>query len=365
MLRVLPLLAVAALTASAVAEEPDGGAPRAAVEARVAESHALVAALGTDDPRARAWAAYDAGRWRVVDAHDALTAVARVAPDAQSKEQRAAHRAVLDALVLLERPVPREVVDAAIAAGETYQGLILAARDVPTHTGALLALSEGKVEDSVWLACCELLAPRRLPRMATRLLGDLTLRLELEVSDHTHRGGGGSRSSLTIGDGAVRLPDGFPPAGIYRLDIGDDAKPGAVLLARGYRPVSWQRLELANGAGFGGHHSQVDRAAARIALLSEMTRTWYTGSLQPTTSAFLVVDDGERPYADQAREAYERLLTERDRFAQGLVDDGLVDAGTPRPRIVVAVHDWRNQPAEPLPKLPYDVEPTDEPKPTP
>src|SRR5206468_4258187 len=86
-----------------------------------------------------------------------------------------------------------------------------------------------------WVAICNLLTETKSPRLAGRLLGELTITVSITVTDGNSGWGSGGDGGSGVGCGAPGLLEGFPPIATYRLR--SYASRGSVVVAPGKHPI--------------------------------------------------------------------------------------------------------------------------------
>jgi len=275
MIRRLSLLLLLAISASAVAEGRDAGSA-----ARPELARGIRRALRTGDGAQRAWAAWVAGRERLVEvAPDVLEMLDREVGEFRETPNLAVRAAALDALIRMDFRAPldrllphaREELAPAVT--------ILVVRGHRNDTGALARYFDAmEGEDSWnWLAVGNLLFERRAPGLARRLLARHRTEVTVQVRDTpgAYLPPGGD----VVGCGSVRRPERYPPLVFYRLggpppeDWPDSLPPllPRTFLSDGSRPVHYRRLE-GDRIWFCTSHVGPDRAPVRAEWIREMLR---------------------------------------------------------------------------------------------
>jgi hypothetical protein len=343
---VLVLLAILVASSCRAAEST---APTPEVlAARDAAERALVSELAVEDPVRRAWAAYEIGARGFASARGALVDLARSAPPEGDLMAKRVHAVVLDALARLPGTTPPAVVAAAITAKHPIEAIILAAREPAAHRQALEGLLGDTSEDAEWLTVRELLLPLRPPALAEDLLGGLTLRLQVDVSE-TGIAQGGGRFGARLGCGSRRYEDDFPPCAVYRLALWP--ADGDAVLLDGWRRVYWSRHELPGVPSTRDYPLRRDEA--RLELLARLAERERPGFEERTRLG--VAWSGPEALLAAIASERARLAQARDALIAPLITAGLLPADAATrfpPRIVVAVADLRSVKEPALPVIP-------------
>jgi hypothetical protein len=156
---------------------------------------------------------------------------------------------VLDALIQMKAKVPPDKI---IPFFEQYSDalIVLFSEHRKENSRTLLSILSKVEHPTYWLAICNLLAEVRAPGFAAQLLRDLQIQVRVCVRDDDLETGfveddlGGA-----CADGWIGLSEGFPPTGIYELQMHPDQD--TVLLCNGPVPIFYRRSIVAPGRQIG------------------------------------------------------------------------------------------------------------------
>jgi len=235
--------------------------------------------IASDDARLAAWGAFHARTLAyddlVADLLERLLATAAGLEASFRDEALAA--GILDALVALEAELPPERAEAALERGR-WATLLLVARAPDGHTALLRALvedSEGEPPTARWQAPRLLLADRRDPWLAERLMAAVRPRLRVVVRGDERRSFRtrcGARSLSSGVGGSLFVPEGWPPTALHVSTSTPEA--GSTHLVRvGRQTLHLRRLLVAPSARRGTRSggTALDTAAFREDLLVAMS----------------------------------------------------------------------------------------------
>lgn len=324
--------------------------------ARVRE---VLARLRSDRPIDLAWGGFLAAESRVHEAVPSMRrALARLATfGKRSWPHEVAALALLDGLVRTEARVPVAEIEPFLRGWTVTTALLLLSRQDRSRTGpALLRLfrqhDAGRRGDGVWCATGNLLVRDPVPGFAAALLAGLELELEVHVVDPGGRWVGRSSGRTGVRCGGPAPPEGFPPVVTYLLR--GERAGGAVLLAPGRRPVWASRLVVRRARGWPCRGLfEGDRQERRLEWLADLL-----GVREAPLAATTVRKVRWRGAEDLRRDVVRwrggiarRWNDVRDALARRGLLDGR-EVRDLRPRIVVRVHDDREDPPMLLPRVP-------------
>lgn len=183
-------------------------------------------ALASGDLRDVAWAGHAAGELQLRAAQAELRATLgrMVEVSGTDGERLLAARALLDALIRLDVPVPQGEIEPWLSGATHDAAFVLLARRPVRHRARLRELLDANdTEDTarrlIYLACGHLLAGQRAPGFARYCLDQLAPRLEIHVydSDDGMGLGIGGSDGARFGAGRGFAPPDFPPVAIWSL----------------------------------------------------------------------------------------------------------------------------------------------------
>jgi hypothetical protein len=203
---------------------------------------AIVKLLQSSDPKQQAWGAWYAGRDHLVRLAPLLHQVVVRNVVGSSLNESAATDIALDALIQMRQALPSLML-ASVHDRRPAQALILAGfadkEDADVDSFLFDVLRAQKYDE--WFAAANVLLERRTPRLASAIIRNLRLTLDVYVTDGGHGAWvGGSGSGMSIGCGASGAAPGLPPWAAYRL--GTATAPGMVVASAGPTPVYYQRV---------------------------------------------------------------------------------------------------------------------------
>jgi hypothetical protein len=192
----------------------------------------------------QAWAAYLSGKYGLREYIPPIFELLQRSSANLQDQNRLICLIAFDSLIQL---------DATIAATELMplyktfpdEVTILLARRPKENQEALLAIARQinpqEANRQYWLAACNLLAATEAKGFAAHLLEEMTIALDVNVTDRTGvgMGGGIGTGCAACGFGSYPVPDDFPPIAIYALV--DKAEPGVVVVAPGEHPIYYGR----------------------------------------------------------------------------------------------------------------------------
>lgn len=361
--RLAILTALCVLTAAAARAPGQPAPPREIVEEALRR-------LGSDDAKDHAWGAHLTGLHRVTRAIPSCVAVLRLEASRQPEDRDAGVvAAALDALVVTRAVVPPDVLMPHAEGDHLAAVIVLLSRAGADGTRGLMTIWESldrSGETSLaWLGCGNLLAERRAPGFAERILA----RLEIPVSvivGRSHRGRVPIIAPLP--PPPPRLPgppvpaavEGYPPHVRHDLLLAID--PVEILRARG---VSSLRLV---GPSKGRPRSRLpDPDVCRLCWLTllsggrrDMAVTQRRLRRMRAYRNVKLTWGGRPPYLRTVGRHLERLHGEVGAILGRLVDLGLLDRGTAaghRLRCRFDVKDGRYAKRAPLPRPPVPAGP--------
>lgn len=215
---------------------------------------------------------------------------------------------------------------------------------------AAFSLCCADFEPEAWIALGNLMARRRTPGFAARVLQNHTLHRTLRVWDDDDEHPPPRKPCDGIPyDAFHRVPDGYPPTVVYRLRLEGRHENGE-------RQVSWHRgVSPDRKLGFGG----VTGTWPEPGPVREGWLRWLVGpgDEQPPSGEghHDVKHVGRQPWDRDLRTWIERLHEHHWRFLAALLDRGAVHPGEIPyllPRVEVEVQDGRSDRRGPLPPLP-------------
>lgn len=261
----LALLLVHAASCSVLADSSPP-AERAGPQVDTERTIALRAKLASSDAATRAWGAWEAGEAGARElVPDVVSALRRTLGARVDETTPFVLRAELDAFVRLEARLAAEDLVAASRVGSVrMQALVLGARDPKLHAAAIEAMRSDSRSDER-IAIDNLLAAGAPARLATLLLPDAHVLIQVRVFDEG-RGGGGGTFMRGIGCGSVKAPEGFPPTVLYELRRG--AANDATVFADGPRPIAYRReVHAQRKFGLSRQTEPIDEAEHALRLL--------------------------------------------------------------------------------------------------
>jgi hypothetical protein len=169
----------------------------------------------------KAWGVHFIASLHLTDLQDRLVAELRACQRFRSipvdgPEFAYLHK-LFDALIQMDATVPPDAL-LPFHAGHRAEVIILLARNRDIEP-VLLGLIEADISDTEWLAVANILLARRSPKLFEKLLVGLPATHLFEVADHDMPFGrvGWLVEELPAIPPLRRLPDGFPPTGLYNL----------------------------------------------------------------------------------------------------------------------------------------------------
>lgn len=265
-------------------------------------------------------------------------------------------------------------LDAAIAATELMplykrfpdEVTILLARRPKENQEALLAIARRinpqEKNRQYWLAACNLLAATEAKGFAAHLLEEMTIALDVNVTDRTGVGMGGSGSGgcAACGFGSYQVPDDFPPIAIYALV--DKAESGGVVVAPGKPSIYYGRTvvdaKTREGVPAGRSRYCWQKKDYVLEYLAALLKT-DVGGLQFTDKPSRQIEwENSSHYIGMVsifRSEIERGYAE---LKSRLLERGLLSTSESellRPRITVRVLDSRGDKRIKLPDIPGEV----------
>jgi hypothetical protein len=244
--------------------------------------------LGTEEPKAVAWRAYEAMLTHDKSAMSELLSLSSewqpLSPQTPSddgrwrhlsseqEKERDAMTVVLDALIQLKAPVPGTALRNLAVDFETAAAILLARMPIEESGPLSLELyrSPVKPDSTLQYVSAALLALHPRPRFAGKLLEDITVQAKVFVI----RLGDAENGFGSIGDcfgSAEPEREGWPKVGQYKLST--QLGEGASILVGGTKPVYVTRVESAryvgNDCGMSGMYLGREQ---RRAFIAEMLR---------------------------------------------------------------------------------------------
>jgi hypothetical protein len=196
------------------------------------------AKLHSDDSSDVAWGAFLAAEYQFKCAIPAIAE--RLQTTLSESDRNRRHHltaALLDALIQLDAREPADVL-LPFYSDWPIHTLILLGSASENRDSSLVALIGGASGER-WYAIADLLLETRAAGFAARLLRDLSLTLNVRVSDLNDSGvSSGFGNGASHADGIGELPAGFPPYAHYSFGGGRGAK----VLALGPTPVYYTRI---------------------------------------------------------------------------------------------------------------------------
>ncbi len=377
---ILLLLAFATAAAAVAGDRDTGGEPRRVLAAGIRKS------LRNDDGAMRAWAAYIAGRERLVEVAPELVALlGREANEPLEMPNLAIRAAALDALIRMDFRVPLDQL-LPHARGDLAPAVtILVARGHQNDTVALTRYFDAMEEEDSWnwLAVGNLLLERRAPGFARRLLSHHQTSVTVQVRDT--QGEYRPPSGDVVGCGCTRRPEGYPPLVFYRLggpppsDWPDSLPPllPRTFVSNGFLSVHYRRLE-GDRIWFCTSHVGPARAPRRAEWIQAMLHedgdgppedgTRHGGWWRMRQPTFTLAEGplvefetvlrwaGTPPLLRQIGREHRALEVTYWDAARRLVRAGWLtktEARTLKPRIRFAYRDLRKYKRQPLPSIPH------------
>jgi len=322
--------------------------------------------LASDEPADVAWGAYLAGALQEpVLAEDLQQALRRWPAERTGPSPL---RWIADAFVRLELPCDEAGLDALAQGGLLVEALVLATGEPERHEDWFLQRlrADRGLDTEAWHVCVAALVQHRSAEVASLLLADLQLHVDIHVQDPPPPGGignnkgGGQRSTLNkISDGLLQSPAGFPPPTWHTLSL-NATRGGRVLWANRPwdepgLPIIYHRRAEGDGEAMGVGKVEKGREQRQrwiLPYLSRLAELPSTEELPRRRHSWKPHwQSGERLRQDvQDRAA---ALAEEFRALTGkLLERGLLPDDPVQLTLVMAVHDRREQAEEPLPDLP-------------
>jgi hypothetical protein len=189
----------------------------------------------------RAWGAYYAGRLRDAGLQDILVERLRAAQPLANARMFSPEfsyiAGLFDALIEIGGAVP---LDAFMPFEARWRepALILLSRQQGTEDTLLAMRDELTHQDLYWLAVNNLLFGMRSARFFTKTLEEIRITHTFDVRQGAFREPGSGTGSSIVTGAPPKWPDGFPPAGLYYIEV--RPTEGALLVA-GPRNVYFRR----------------------------------------------------------------------------------------------------------------------------
>ena len=225
--------------------------------------------LNSPDPQDQAWAAYFIGAHRFEQFTSDLRRLLVPVSENETWQLSYLRLAVLDNLIRLRAALPAAEL---MPLFEHYPDtvIILLAHAPDENREALLSLFVQLKDGNRWLAVGNLLAEAKTPGFAPLLLRDLTITALVVVSEKGTVGVGGGVGGGCVADGFHHVPASFPPIGKYKL-VRRPSR-GAIFLARGKSPISYERVVVSGNCQrpFGRSFTTVDGNRKRAEYLGAM-----------------------------------------------------------------------------------------------
>ncbi len=230
--------------------------------------------LRSPELRSKAWAAYLAASCGQRDRGPDLAAeLDQMLPERKAGWNTPEYwvvQSLLDALIQLQQPVAPAT---ALALRENWptESMILLIQNAEASQPQLMFLLDTRLTDPEWLAATSTLIASKTPGFALKTVQETRFSLDVSVVDAGAGFGGGIGSGSVMCGGGLRVPDGFPPVGLYGLTL--TAVPGDTVLAAGTHPVYFRRTvaDPEHPADRGGEHGITDRHMYRLELLSSLS----------------------------------------------------------------------------------------------
>ncbi|MHC4164848.1 MAG: hypothetical protein ACYSUM_22260 [Planctomycetota bacterium] len=296
-------------------------------------------------PRDQAWYA-----WRAGERGD-RAAIPELRRMLQDTADRTVRETVLDALIQLKAHVPwTELED--LPRRQLTRVLILQAQRPRRNRDGLLALLDRSLPHYHWTAVCNLLAARKAPGLAARLLArfEPTLRIAVVDPDDSRTHGWGLGVGNARGDGRLTVAEGWPPRAHYSLTDGK-----GILIAPGRRPISYRRKVVDKGTrGIGGSAPQEDRNPLRIEYLAQLLDADAKQLPLRARHDVQIAWSDARRFEEDVRAARRRVRSAHRQVVARLAERGLLtekEAAALAPRIKLEVKDFRQPKSPPLPEL--------------
>jgi len=303
-------------------------------------------ALAQDrSPRDQAWHA-----WRAGERGD-RAAVPELRRMLQRTDDRTVRETVLDALIQLEAHVPwTELED--LSRGQLTRVLILQALYPRKNRDGLLALLDRSLPHYHWTAACNLLAARKAPGLAARLLSrfEPTLGIAVVDPDDSRIHGLGFGIGGGRGDGRLTVVEGWPPRAYYSLTGGK-----GVLIASGRHPISYRRKVVEKGTrGIGSSSPDEDRNPLRVEYLAQLLDTEAKQLPLRARSHIQIAWSDARRFEEEVRAARRGIRSAHHQVVARLKERGLLtekEAAALVLTIKLDIKDFRQPKSPPLPEL--------------
>ena len=312
-----------------------------------------------------AWAAFQAGSLGVTETVPALAAALESPPPGTAHEREYLAAAVLDALAQLPSwpggsdatPVQPRVV-AAYFDRWPLQTIVVLARIGPAADAVTLELlhssrgRQGRLGGDQWFALANLLIPRAPIGFASLLLRDISFELRVTVSDPGANGFVSASDGVSIADGVMEKPPGFPPHAEYQSGT---ASVGSLVVSSGPRTVYYRRV-VSWRDQFGTSSVETGRPTAddRLLYLAALVRGSGPFLLRQSTPLSLTWE-GPDAFSREVREEQRRLRDRYDAILNELVVVGRLtqdEADALPMRLATTVEDRRTERTPSLPPLP-------------
>lgn len=311
--------------------------------------------LSSDRPADRAWGAYLAARSHDPALRESLLAALHAAEplrdSPEDSEPYLAVQALFDALIQCGGPVPAAAV---LPFAEHWRDevlLLLARGGADEET--LLALREQKQNLAQWVAVNNLLFRMKSPAFFAKTLREIEISPIFEVRD-TGEAAGYCGGAFGSGVRQRRMPEGFPPLGLYQLQVAFlTSVEGAPLAIEGPTNVHVRRTVMETGKPVDWEEPGLDKIPSvyrerYLAALGNLTEEQMTQLLHPFIQIYW--ESAEQVSREMARHMDEQAAAIRS-FVAGPASAGLGSVAGMRLNVQPEVHDIRRITHAPMPKV--------------
>lgn len=267
---------------------------------------------------------------------------------------------LFDALIQMDATVPPDAL-LPFRAEHRAEVMILLIRNRGSEP-VLLGMIEADISDTEWLAVANVLLERRSPKLFEKLLVGLPVTHPFEVTDHDMPFGrvGWLVDELPASPPPRRLPDGFPPTGLYNLTR--FPRNQSSLLAHGPTNILFRRTVVPTNGSVSWYTDARDGVkSARIEYRQEMLAALTRQPLSSVRQLFQPTTRIRWRTAAQLNKEVSRKLDAQSagfrNFIAGAKLRGETDMTSVRLEIKPELHDYREQkPDRLVPPQPLIIE---------
>jgi hypothetical protein len=317
--------------------------------------------LNSNEAADRAWGAYLAGQNKLTVLQSKLEELLRKSESYEFQlDEVLVRRCIVDAAINMGAALPEEIINNRY----TNDAIVLFAQSPKNYANAILSRFTKETNTARWLALGNLLLEikeRRFPLVLIKEMKVVPVTVYVHDPDYVGPGEGGRGGP---GFNSVRIPEGFPPLGIYNFT--NAAVPGAVHAFAGPRTVYVTRRMI--NPGYILSSSSDSAFWPDDSSFFWGPRSWNPPRLEflssflnlPKEDIYFHIDvswSNKKQYVEAVRSYCSRILQKLDHILALLQDQNLIsgsEANRIRVSITLSVSDDRSHKSVVLPAIHMD-----------